>query len=176
MAAHEFVVEGEPGFRLAISVSGYEFPREVRGSDAEWLIATVELRLDGRVAGRIESNPCLRGIELECFGDELDALLAGTVDAAELVTLEDMVELQLKRSSSGVLVSGIVTNHGDLEVEFDGATVALAALGRTREQLGELLRAFPVKPQEEERRSGRRRWPGWRLRPHGLRDRGRPLG
>lgn len=145
MAVHEFVVEGEPGFRLAAAVSGYEFPGERRGSDAEWLLADVELRVDGEVAGRIESDPCLRGIELEVFGNELDALLGDRKDTAELVTLEDMIELQLERSGDGVLASGVVTDHGDLEIEFSGVTVELATLARTREQLATLLDAFPVR-------------------------------
>jgi hypothetical protein len=56
-----------------------------------------------------------------------------------------MIELQLERSDDIVQVSGSVTNHGDLEVDFGRMTVELDALRRTREQLAALLREFPVR-------------------------------
>lgn len=147
-----FVLTGEPGFRLELSVSGYEFPDIRSGADADWLICSVELREGDRVRARIENDPFFEGRDLEAFRDELRKLLDGRSDHAVLAGIEDMVTLDLKRDDQRLSVTAAITDHGDLDVELDGFTVEVGALECLAVDLERMLDEFPSRPERVERR------------------------
>ncbi len=144
----DVVLACDPDFQLTIRVSGYEFPGDRSGSDADWLVAWVELRVGDRVEARIKNDACLRGEELAGFRDELLALLAGRSQSAELVTLEEMVTLEIERSEEQFALSGAITDHGSLDFDFDRVTIDRAGLERVVMELDALLDRFPVRPEQ----------------------------
>jgi hypothetical protein len=147
-----FVLDGESGFRLELSVSGYQFPGERYGADADWLICSVELRDGPRLRARIHNDPFLEGRDLRSFRDELVELLAGRSDRAELTGIEDTVTLEIERRGESLHLAAAVTNHGDIDVELDGVTVGTDVLERVVADLAQMLDEFPSRPEHVERR------------------------
>jgi hypothetical protein len=147
-----FVLEGAPSFRLELSVSGYQFPSERFGADADWLICWVELRVADRVRVRIDNDPFFEGRNLEVFRDELRELLAERSDDAVLEGVEEMVRLEIVRREGRLALTAAVTNHGDLDVEVDGIDVEAAALKRVEADLGRILAQFPSRYKPAVRR------------------------
>jgi hypothetical protein len=143
----DVVLVGESDFQLTIRVRGYEFPGDASGSDAEWLVASIELCVGDRVKARIKDDPCLRGQELAGFRDELRELLAGRSQGAELVTLEEMVSLEVVRTGERFTLSGAITDHGSLDFDFDRVTTDMAALERVVAELDALFSRLPVRPE-----------------------------
>lgn len=147
-----FVLDGAPSFRLELSVSGYEFPSDRFGADADWLICSVELRVDGSVRARIENDPCFEGRKLETFRDELRELLAERSDDAALGGVEEMVTLEIERREGRLALRVAVTDHGDLDVEIDAIEVEAAALKRVEADLERMLTQFPSRHEPVVRR------------------------
>lgn len=120
----EINLRGENGFRLALSVDGYE--REPRGEsyDDNWLrgSASVEVSQPPLATFRAKCDVSWQTTDLLRFQEVLRALLDDLAGVATLSTTEDQVELTIRLTAGKGTIEGRVEAHAIASLEFEGMT------------------------------------------------------
>lgn len=138
------------GFEL--SVTGYEFP-EISASastyDANWLIVNAEIQTaSGGI--RLRDEACLLTWELKDLAEQLNWLSQPQLHGrwrADLKAMEPTLKLHFSQDDSGLFFGAEITVYESNVLESHRAQWPIEAseLDVFRQQLDEVLRAFPIK-------------------------------
>ena len=138
------VVRGH-GFRLALHVERYERPQDTTGSDANWLVAAVELDLGNTGAFTAKHGVSLFTPDLERFRDALRALDRDLSGEATLHHIESQLELTIKLNKGSGSLRGFVREHIGATLSFDQIATDPTYVREALEQFDELMTVFPVR-------------------------------
>jgi hypothetical protein len=146
---HQVVFDGSPEFRLVLGARAYEFPEESSGSDADWVLGSVELRAGAGLKVRASADVFWRTEELEAFNEDLWRLIKDGFGRAELEHLECEVSVTVTMEGDTIEISGYVTEHIRLRAEFRGFELHSRLLRKAQKELEALVLAFPVRSSHD---------------------------
>jgi hypothetical protein len=142
MMSTEVALAGE-GFRLLIRVHGYEREGLESGSDANWLMAEVELTAAERY--RAKESMSLRTEELAGFRDQLARLVESLDGEATMSHLEEQVGYTVRLRAGLGEATAFVRQQIGAELRINGALTDQSYLQHALRDFDALVRDFPAR-------------------------------
>jgi hypothetical protein len=133
------------GFHLTLHVERYERAEDTTGSDANWLVGTVELKVGTTGAFTAKHQVSLFTPDLERFRDELRVLDRDLSGKATLHHVEGQLELVIELANGSSALRGFVREQVGATVSFDQIATDQTYVREALEQFNALMTAFPVR-------------------------------
>ncbi len=144
------------GVQLVLGVEGYQFPQEVTGWDANWLVCDVELdvadQLDVQDHATFHAHhrPTILTFELERLTSQLRALIDGAAGPATLEHEEEQIGLTITLQAGNGTVEGFLTEQTAGRLSFKAAEIDRSPLRETLAQLEAIVDGFPARGRLKE--------------------------
>jgi hypothetical protein len=140
----EATVRGH-GCRLTVRVDSYENAKFTTGSDANWLVGTVELHVGTTASFTARKKVSPFAPELNAFRDQLRTLDRDLTGQATLTNLEGEFEVTITLNNGKGKLAGYVREHIGATLRFDQIETDQTYVREALEQFDALVTAFPVR-------------------------------
>ena len=138
------------GVQLVLGVEGYQFPQEVTGWDANWLVCDVELDVQDHATFHAHHRPTILTFELERLTSQLRALIDGAAGPATLEHEEEQIGLTITLQAGNGTVEGFLTEQSAGRLSFKAAEIDRSSLRETLAQLEAIVDGFPARGRLKE--------------------------
>jgi hypothetical protein len=132
-------------FRFTLRVDRHERPDVATGSDADWLVGTVELEVNATGSYRVRKRLSPFAPDLEAFRDQLRSLDRDLTGQATLTHLEGEFELTITLENGNGTLAGFVRDNIGPDLRFDQIETDQTYVREALKAFDALTAAFPAR-------------------------------